>query len=132
VAIILIAVICLSPLSIASWLLKRRIQAHPPDITLGRQKMLKAGAALGFISCASVVGIFVLSRFWDPAGHGSAEAPNTLWMMLILLGILCNLVAMALCLASWNKQGFIAFVLLGTNQVIWLFVGFFIGIAHGF
>ena len=128
----LIAVACLSPLAIASWLLKRRIQTSPPDITPGRRRTLNFGVSLGFVSCVSVVGLFLLSRLWDPPGSGSIEAPNTLLALLALLGNLCNLCAMAASLISWSKQGFVAFVLLATNQVIWLFLGFLIIAAHGF
>ena len=87
---------------------------------------------LGFVSCVAVVGLFVLSRFWDPPGAGSIEAPNTLLALFALLGSLCNLIALAFCLSSWTKQGFVAFVLLGTNQVLWVFLGFLIIAGHGF
>jgi hypothetical protein len=93
---------------------------------------LKFGVSLGFVSCVSVPALFLLSRFWDPPGSGSVEAPNTLLVLLASLGILCNLMAMVSCLASWNKQGFVAFVLLSTNQVVRLFLGFLIIAAHGF
>src|SRR5262245_53258516 len=130
--IALIAVVCLSPLSIAAWLLRRRLQTSPPDLPHGRQKMLKLGVSLGFVSCASVIGLFVLSLFWNPHGPGSVEAPNTLLSLLALFGNLCNLVALVSSLASWSKKGLVASVLLGTNQLLWFFVGFLIVAAHGF
>ena len=94
--------------------------------------MLKFGVNLGSISCISMVGLFLLSVFWDPPRAGSVEAPNTLLTILALLGNLCNLIALASCLASWNQQGFLASLMLFTNQVFWLFIGALIITAHGF
>lgn len=94
--------------------------------------MLKFGTYLGFISCISLVGLFLLSTFWDPPGAGSVEAPNTLLFILASLGNLCNLIALVSCLASWNLQGFIASLMLFTNQVFWLLMWGLIIAAHGF
>jgi hypothetical protein len=127
-----IAIGCLFPLPIASWLLKRRIQAHPPELAPGGLKSLKIGISLGFISCASVVILFFVSLMWDPAPAKSVEAPNTVLTLVALAGNLRNLVAIFLCLTKWSKPGFLAVLILAANQIMWLFLGGLILIAHGF
>jgi hypothetical protein len=131
-AFTLIGVICLSPLSIALWLLKRRIQKFPPDISSRRGRMLRFGLSLGFISSLSLVLLFVLSRFWDPPGFGSVEAGNPVLSLLAWLGIICNLTALASCYLSRCKSGYISSAPLAINQVLWLLFWFIIDTAHGF
>lgn len=130
--VVLVAALFLLPLPIASWLLKRRVRTSSRELSPAREKLLKFGVSLGFICCASVLGLFLLSQLWDPPAAGSVEAPNTVLCVLALLGNACNLIAMGFNLASWNYDGFVGFLLLGINQVLWLLLLGEILIAHGF